>query len=371
MIEPKSLLGELEDAISKGTTESRLQALWHTTDVLIAGRYSEDQIWTYGEIIARLAEEIELAARVRLANKLAPSNNAPIKIVRELAFDDSIEVAGPILQKSERLDAKTLIENARSKGQQHLLAISKRKSIGDDVTDVLVKRGNLEVVTSVAANKGARLSGPGFLHLVKRSEHDSILAEHLGLRKDIPRHLFQQLISKASEEVKGKLERERPDMGGQIQNAVTDVTGTIHAKFGPASQNYFAAKRIVGKLHQYGELNEDKIFEFAYSLKFDETAIAISLLCLLPIDVVERAIVDKNKEVILILAKALDLSWNTTMALLFLGASNYRITAQHLDNMKSEFSRLNVKTSEQVLKLYRSRRVAAMGGSSAGRVGAA
>src|SRR5271156_6772945 len=101
MIEPKSLLGELEDAISKGTTESRLQALWHTTDVLIAGRYSEDQIWTYGEIIARLAEEIELAARVRLANKLAPSNNAPIKIVRELAFDDSIEVAGPILQKSE------------------------------------------------------------------------------------------------------------------------------------------------------------------------------------------------------------------------------------------------------------------------------
>jgi uncharacterized protein (DUF2336 family) len=357
MAEPKSLLAELEDAVSRGTAESCSKALWHATDILIAGRYSEDQIWTFGEIIERLAEEIEIAARVRLANKLAPSNNAPINVIKTLAFDDSIDVAGPVLRQSERLDAKMLVENARSKSQQHLLAISKRKSISDDVTDVLVARGNTQVVTSVAANGGARLSGPGFLQLVKRSEHDSILAEHLGLRKDIPRHLFQQLISKASEEVKRRLEQERSEIGsGQIQTVVTDVAGMIHAKFGPASKTYFAAKRIVGTLHQRGELNEEKIFEFAYSLKFDETAVALSLLCTLPIDVVERAMADKNREVILILAKALDLSWTTTMSLLFLGAANYRITARDLDAMKSDFARLNVEPSKKVLKVYQSRR---------------
>jgi uncharacterized protein (DUF2336 family) len=359
MTEPTSLLAELEDAMSRGTAESCLRALWHATDVLIGGRYSEDQIWTFGEIIGRLAEEIEIAARVRLANKLAPSNNAPVNVIKKLAFDDSIEVAGPVLRLSERLDAKTLVENARSRSQQHLLAISKRKSIPDDVTDVLVTRGNTEVVTSVAANNGACLSKLGFLQLVKRSEDDSILAEHLDLRKDIPRHLFQQLISKASDEVKTKLQRERPEMGSQIQNVVTDVTGMIHAKFGPASKSYFAAKRTVGKLHQFGDLNEEKIFEFAYSLKFDETAVALSLLCALPIDVVERALVNENKEVILILAKALDLSWSTTMSLLFLGAANYRITARDLDSMKTEFARLNVETSKNVLKVYQSRREAA------------
>jgi hypothetical protein len=95
------------------------------------------------------------------------------------------------------------------------------------------------------------------------------------------------------------------------------VTGTIHAKFGPASRNYFAAKRSVAKLHQHASLNEEKLFEFAYALRFDDTAVALSLLCALPIDVVERALVDTNKEIILILAKALDLSWTTTMALLF------------------------------------------------------
>ncbi len=356
MTEPKSFLVELEDAVSRGTPESCSRALWHATDILIAGRYSEDQIWTFGEIIERLAEEIEVAARVRLANKLAPSNNAPINVIRKLAFDDSIDVAGPVLRQSERLDAKMLVENARTKGQQHLLAISKRKSIPDDVTDVLVARGNSEVVTSVAANDGARLSGSGFLNLVKRSENDSILAEHVGLRKDIPRHLFQQLISKASDEVKRKLARERPEMGSQVQTAVTAVTGMIHAKFGPASRNYFAAKRSIGKLHEQGGLNEEKLFELAYALKFDETAVALSLLCALPIDVVERAMVDENKEIILILAKALDLSWTTTMSLLFLGAANFRITAGDLDTMKSEFARLNVETSKKVLKVFQSRK---------------
>jgi hypothetical protein len=94
MAEPTSFLADLEDAVSRGTAESCLQALWHATDVLIAGQYSEDQIWTFGEIIGRLAEDIEIAARVRLANKLAPSNNAPVKIIKKLAFDDSIDVAG-------------------------------------------------------------------------------------------------------------------------------------------------------------------------------------------------------------------------------------------------------------------------------------
>ena len=93
-------------------------------------------------------------------------------------------------------------------------------------------------------------------------------------------------------------------MATEIRAVVTDVTGAVHARFGPASKNYLAAKRTVGKLHQCGSLNEDLIFEFAHSLKFNETAVGLSLLCVLPIDVVERALVNNHKEVILILAKA-------------------------------------------------------------------
>ena len=78
---------------------------------------------------------------------------------------------------------------------------------------MLVTRGNQEVVNSVANNNGARFSDFGFLHMIQRAEGDSILAEQLGLRKDIPRHVFQQLIAKASDDVKKRLEGERPAHG--------------------------------------------------------------------------------------------------------------------------------------------------------------
>src|SRR6267143_4453942 len=355
-MEAPSLLQELDDAVSRGSAESRLRALWHTTDLLIAGTYTEDQIWTFGEVIGRLASEIEVAARTQLAKRLARIDNAPIKIINKLAFDDSIDVAGPILRYSERLDVRTLVDNVRTKSQSHLLAISKRNSIAIPVTDELVARGNKKVVSSVVANKGARFSNFGFLHMIKRSESDSILTEQLGVRKDIPRRLFQQLIAKASDDVKKRLERERPAMVDQIQTSVTDVAGALQSKFGPVSRSYFVAKRIVTRQHQQGNLNEDSISGYARFHKVDEVTIGLSLLCALPGDVIERALLDNNREMLLILAKALDFSWATTMSLLFLGAKDHRITAKDLNDMENEFGRLNIETSRSVLKFYQSRK---------------
>src|ERR1039457_3811408 len=113
MTEAKSFLAELDDAVLQGSTESRLRAVWHATDLLIAGRYTEDQICVFGEVIGRLADEIEVVARAKLAKQLAHSENAPFKVVMILASDDSIDVAALMLQHSERLDAKTLVTNAR------------------------------------------------------------------------------------------------------------------------------------------------------------------------------------------------------------------------------------------------------------------
>jgi uncharacterized protein (DUF2336 family) len=81
MTEVKSFLSDLDDAVARGTAESRKRALWHATDLLIAGRYSDDEIWTFGEVIGRLADEIEVAARAQLAKRLANLDNAPINII--------------------------------------------------------------------------------------------------------------------------------------------------------------------------------------------------------------------------------------------------------------------------------------------------
>ncbi|MDP1866227.1 DUF2336 domain-containing protein [Bradyrhizobium sp.] len=352
----RSFLTDLDHAVSRGTAESRIRALWHTTDLMITGRYSEDEIWTFGEVIGRLADEIEVAARAQLARRLARFEDAPVNIIHKLAFDDSIEVAGPILQGSEKLEPYALVANVCTKGQTHLLAISKRETLAEIVTDVLVTRGDQEVVNSVATNSGARFSDFGFLHMIQRAEGDSILAEQLGLREDIPRHIFQQLIAKASDDVRKRLERERPAMVDQIKSTMSDVAGELQSKFGPVSRSYFVAKRLVTAQHRQGNLNENSISLYARSHKLDEVTIGLSLLCSLPGDVIERAMLDKNRETLLILAKALDFSWATTMALLFLGAKGHRITGSELRELESEFGRLNLKTSRSVLEFYQSRK---------------
>jgi hypothetical protein len=351
-------LNELNDAILRGSPESRARALSHATDMLIGGRYTEDEIWIFGEVIGRLAEEIEQVTLAKLSKRLATSNNAPFKVVMVLAFNDSIDVAGPVLQHSERLDTKSLVANVRTKSQPHLLAISKRRSIPVEVTDQLVTRGNREVVRSLAANEGARISEFGFLQMVKRSETDSILAEHLGLRKEISRHLFQQLIAKASDEVRQKLEGERPDLVDEIHASVTEVTGKLHSKFGPATKRYFAAKRAVIGQHRYSNLNEKKIVEYALAHSIEEATVGLSILCALPVDVVERALVH-NSEMTLVLAKALGFVWETAMALLFLGADGHRISAGDLEYMRKEFARLNANACMDVLSAYRARRIVA------------
>src|ERR1700732_5592344 len=95
MTEARSFLQEINEAILQGSPESGLRAWCHTTDILIAGRYTEDQIWVFGEVIERLADEIELAARAKLAKLLARSGHAPVHVVMISAVVDSVYFVVP------------------------------------------------------------------------------------------------------------------------------------------------------------------------------------------------------------------------------------------------------------------------------------
>src|SRR5882672_10999637 len=88
--------------------------------------FSEGVVGLFDDVLSRLIEEIETKARTELADRLAPVGNAPVKVVRRLASDDEISVAGPLLRQSSRLNDADLIGIAQSKSQAHLLAISSR-----------------------------------------------------------------------------------------------------------------------------------------------------------------------------------------------------------------------------------------------------
>src|SRR6476469_2916901 len=186
---PESLLDELQATLAHGTVARRVETLRRVTDLFINGAvdYSDQQVGLFDDVFQCLMDHIETSAKALLSNRLAPIDTAPPLTIRALAFDDVIEVAAPVLSRSERLDDEVLIETARSKSQAHLLAISTRRVLSGAVTDVLVLRGNDEVIQSTVDNPGAEFSDRGFTQLVDRAEGDDNLATCIGLRPAIPR----------------------------------------------------------------------------------------------------------------------------------------------------------------------------------------
>ena len=257
-----------------------------------------------------------------------------------LAFDDAIEVAGPVLLHCERLDANALLENAKTKSQNHLLAISGRKTLVEAVTDVLVERGNQTVVSSTARNSGARFSDFGISSLIKKARDDGDLALCVWSRPDIPRQNLVKLFVEASETLKNQLVEADPRRAELIRTAIAEASDQIQTKARAGSNDFAQARSYVKSLHSSGKLDEAQLDTFANEGSFDKVTVALSLMCDLPIGLVERALVQNQTEQILVLAKAINLSWVTTVALLLLQAGVNGSSRQHLDQCFASFSRL-------------------------------
>jgi len=351
------LIEELEAAVTSGTNARRIEMLTRVTDLFVGGapRYSDEQIGVFDDVMVRLVSTIEAKTRARLAHRLAQIANAPAQVMQMLAVDDDIEVARPVLSHSERLDDSILVMSASSKSQQHLFAISQRRSLSEAVTDVLVERGDRDVVHSVVKNGGARFSDAGFRMLVRRSTGDDDLAVEVGMRSDIPRPHFLVLLEKASTAVRARLSAENPQASSAIEGVVAEVVGGIRDEARNASPDFAAAQAAVERQNRIRRLGEAEIYQYARDRKFEETAIALSILCDTPIDVVERALLDPGAEIVLILAKVAGLSSTTTKAILLLRAADRGMSAKDLDTALASFNRLQPDTARRVLGFFRTR----------------
>jgi uncharacterized protein (DUF2336 family) len=356
-ISQAGLIDQLETALGGKDLARRAEVLRRVTDlfVLRSGSFSEDQIELFDSVMGKLLENIESAARAQFGSRIAKLPDAPRGVVRVLAQDDEIEVAGPLLTHSERLDIDTLVDTAKTKSQDHLLAISTRNILVEAVTDVLVERGNKAVVSATAHNAGAKFSEFGVSTLVCKARDDRDLALCVWSRPDIPRQNLVKLFVDASEAVKNQLVEADPRRAELIKSMVAQATDEIQTKARAGSSDFALASRQVRELNAAGKLNEAQLLAFADAGNFDKVVAALALMCDLPLGLVERALVQNQTEQIVVLARALDISWATTMKLLLMHAGVNGSSRQQLDVTFANFFRLQPATARTALKFYRMR----------------
>jgi uncharacterized protein (DUF2336 family) len=356
VIAHQSLVDELEAAIAGSDIGRRAVILRRVADLFVStsGNRSSEQTALFDDVMHQLVREIETSARVCFAEYLAKSPAAPPRILRQLALDDVIDVALPVLSHSEQLDETTLTEGARSKSQAHLLAISTRKVIPESVTDILVERGSREVVLRTAANPGASFSEFGYCSLVRQSSSDDELAVCTWSRSEIPRRHLLKLFADASDSLKRRLSKEDPRKAARMAEIVTQAASQLQTQTRETSADFAKARSLIQSLNEAGKLGETALLDFAIAEKFAETVLALSVICDLPVSLVERALVEVRSEQVLILAKAVGLTWKTTKAILLLQARAERSTAD-LDGLFETFLRLKPETAGKAVQFYRLR----------------
>ena len=351
----ESLLDELQVTLAHGTVARRVETLRRVTDLFINGAvdFSDEQIGLFDDVFQCLMVHIETSAKALLANRLAVIDTAPPLVIRALAFDDLIEVAAPVLSKSERLDDDALIETARSKSQAHLMAISIRKVLSGAVTDVLVLRGNDEVIQSTVNNPGAEFSERGFTRLINRAEVDDTLATCLGMRPTMPRHLYLKLLAKASATVRERLEAANPQQAGEVPIAVREATRRARSAPSALTQETAIAHALVKSLYDDGRLDEFQVATFAEAGKFDEANAAIAALAKVPVSIAENMMVETRAEGVMILAKVSGMSWSTVKAIINMRDDLSGMDRADLQACKATYERLRPSTAQQVLRFHR------------------
>jgi len=357
LAESRSLIDELVSAVDTGGGKQRLRILQRVADLFAAGSrsYSRQQIALFDDVLQRLAADIEVEARAKLAHQMAVMDNAPPKLIRSLAFDDSIEVAAPVLVHSEQLSDDDLVENATTKSQDHLFAIAQRLKLSEAVTDVLVERGDQRVVHKVVKNKGARFSLAGYGKLTTRARYDRRLTLALGERSDIPRQYFLKLLETASASVRAKLEAANPQAAAAIRDTVDNVATAMQREVRKTSREHTIAMRDAKRRFNVRPITEANVHAPAHAQEFEKTVVALARLGCFPLDLVERALLDEGDDMLLLLAKAAGCSWTTARELLLMYAANRTLTPDDLTRAFERYRKLSQETARNIVSFHERR----------------
>jgi uncharacterized protein (DUF2336 family) len=221
------------------------------------------------------------------------------------------------------------------------------------VTDVLVLRGNDEVVQSTVNNPGAEFSERGFTRLVSRAEGDDNLATCVGMRPNMPRHLYLKLIAKASATVQARLEAANPQRAGEVPTAVREATRLARSAPAAITRETAIAHALVRSLYDDGRLDEHQVAAFAEAGKFDEANAAIAALAKVPVSVAENMMVETRAEGVMILAKVSGMSWSTVKAIINMRDDLSGMDRSDLEACKGTYERLRPSTAQQVLRFHR------------------
>ena len=145
-----------------------------------ADRLSEDHVSIFDIVLVRLIQHIEGPSLVRLSSTLASLPLGPKQALGRLAHHKDFAVAAPVLTDALSLSDAELVDLASDVSRPKLVAIASRTTLSETVTDVLLKRGDIDVCRILARNGGASFTDEGYDFLITAAESNNDITESFG-----------------------------------------------------------------------------------------------------------------------------------------------------------------------------------------------
>ncbi len=199
------------------------------------------------DILISLMRQAERDLREALSERLSVLQNVPLRLILEMANDD-IVVASPILKKSNILGDMDLIYIIKSKTAEYWRAIAERKTMSEQLINMLADTKDLGTAIQLAENQNITLTPHAMSVLSDVAQGQERLATPLVRRSEVTPDIVQSLYRFVGDALKQHLKEKYNIQDNKVEETLDDIIIDFveheEAGFKPTSKMLLAAAHL-------------------------------------------------------------------------------------------------------------------------------
>jgi hypothetical protein len=336
------------------SSEKRLELLRRIADTFAVEQDGPSPTVQYllDEIVTKLVDQIERHDRAAASSSLAGLERLPEAVVQSLAFDDDIAVARPIIRDHRGLPNAILLDLASNGSQNHLEAIAGRDALEAVVTDIVVQRGNGQVVRTLAANHTAQFSRSGMSTMISKSEQDLQLQELLVDRTDLSLEAVGQLLPVVSQQLAARLR------SSEMAFASAVVADQVVSWVSDRKKSIAQVNRSIERIKSGAEKLDHVLMALVTERRLLDVATVIAGVSEFDRDYAFNLVTQGKTDNVVVLLRSLAVSWSAAEAVLKLRID--KLGSQLCGPMIGEagYESVDIAGAQRVIRFLKVRRAA-------------
>ncbi len=191
---------DVERLLNEGTADARIDVLKKVADTHGQQKYSLRELAIAEQIFRLMLKDTEISVRETLASSLKDNPRVPRDIVLSLS-NDMERIAAPMLEYSPVLSDNDIVAILKAAKQQdnRAVAVARRKHISETVAVALVQTQNVQAVTQLMSNPGAKIPEKSYHDAMRNHGNQSTVATAIAHRPDLPITVVESVISLVSD----------------------------------------------------------------------------------------------------------------------------------------------------------------------------